>query len=286
MLPKPELARVARPSCGRDESCAVRLRGVGHRYRTRAGGTYTALLDISLALHKGRFLAIVGPSGCGKSTLLNIVAGLLPPTAGEVEVFGEPLGGLNRRAAYMFQQDALLPWKTVLQNVMLGLIVRGVGRRTAEARAREWVKKVDLEGFADAFPYQLSGGMRKRAGMAQCWIVEPDIVLMDEPFTALDVHTRQRLETELLNLCSLSEQTVVFVTHDLEEAITLADKVAVLSAGPASRLLRIHDVKLRRPRDVMNLRTEPEFAALYADIWGDLRKEVLKSHEQSLTPVY
>jgi NitT/TauT family transport system ATP-binding protein len=153
--------------------------------------------------------------------------------------------------------------------------------RVLQTRAREWVNRVGLEGFADAFPYQLSGGMRKRVGMAQCWIVEPDILLMDEPFSALDVHTRQRLETELLQLWARSQQTVVFVTHDLEEAIALADEVAVLSAGPASGLLKIHDVKLRRPRDVINLRADLEFMELYAEIWADLKQEVLKSHEHT-----
>jgi NitT/TauT family transport system ATP-binding protein len=168
---------------------------------------------------------------------------------------------------------------------MLGLTFRDFDRKTAESRARDWIERVGLAGFADAFPYQLSGGMRKRVAMAQCWIVEPDILLMDEPFSALDIHTRQKMESELLQLWSETQQTVVFVTHDLEEAIALSDEVAVLSAGPAGRLIGIYPVRLSRPRDVMNLRTDAEFAELYTKIWADLRLEVLKSQEQQREPV-
>jgi NitT/TauT family transport system ATP-binding protein len=262
------------------ETHSIRLKGVTQTFHARGKAPYTAVRDISFQVMTGSFLSVVGPSGCGKSTLLNAIAGLAVPTKGAVEVFDAPLSGLNRRASYMFQQDALLPWKSVLENVMLGLTFRNVPARLAEERTREWIHRVGLDGFADAFPYQLSGGMRKRVAMAQCWIVEPDILLMDEPFSALDIHTRQRMEGELLQLWSETKQTVVFVTHDLEEAIALSDEVAVLSAGPASHLVGIYPVDLSRPRDVINLRTNAEFATLYARIWADLRHEVLKSHEQ------
>ena len=262
------------------EACSIRLKGVTQTFHARGKAPYTAARDISFEVKTGSFLSVVGPSGCGKSTLLNAIAGLMAPAEGMVEIFGAPLIGLNRRAAYMFQQDALLPWKNVLQNVMLGLTFRNVTPRDAEERARQWIHRVGLDGFADAYPYQLSGGMRKRVAIAQCWIVEPDILLMDEPFSALDIHTRQRMEGELLQLWSETRQTVVFVTHDLEEAIALSDEVAVLSAGPASRLVGIYPVGLTRPRDVINLRTDPKFTALYSTIWADLRHEVLKSHEQ------
>lgn len=234
-----------------------------------------AVDGVSLSIEAGKFVAVVGPSGCGKSTLLNLAAGLIAPTTGSVSVFGSVLNGLNRRAAYMFQQDALLPWKTVLENVGLGLEFRGT---FDEATARHWVERVGLGAFAGKFPAQLSGGMRKRAAMAQCWIVDPDILLMDEPFSALDIHNRMRMETELLDLWTSSPKTVLFVTHDLEEAISLADEVVVLSAGPASRIVARHAVDLPRPRNLMDIRTEPHFADLYREIWAQLKQEVLTSY--------
>jgi NitT/TauT family transport system ATP-binding protein len=242
---------------------------------SRSFGGYTAISGIDLEISTGRFVSVVGPSGCGKSTLLNLAAGLIQPTEGSVSVFGQPLSGLNRRAAYMFQQDALLPWKTVLENVGLGLRFRGT---FGEERAREWVERVGLATFADKFPSQLSGGMRKRVAMAQCWIVDPDMLLMDEPFSALDIHTRMRMEGELLDLWTGSPKTVLFVTHDLEEALSLSDEVVVLSAGPASRIIARHLIDLPRPRNLMDIRTEPRFAELYREIWAQLKEEVLTSY--------
>lgn len=244
------------------------------------GGTYRALDGISFAVDSGAFAAIVGPSGCGKSTLLNIAAGLLPPTSGRVRVNGQELIGLNRAATYMFQQDALLPWKNVRDNVALGLTLAGVKRIDAHARADGWLARVGLADFAAHYPAQLSGGMRKRATMAQNWIVDRGLMLMDEPFSALDVHTRQRMESELLSLWEASSgarRTVLFVTHDLDEAIALADEVVVLSAGPASRIVVRHPVPLDRPRDLMELRTSAAFVDLYRALWAVLREEVVKS---------
>jgi len=195
-------------------------------------------------------------------------------------VFGEPLSGLNRRAGYMFQQEGLLPWKTVLDNVTLGLVFRGIGGREAEETGREWIHRVGLDGFSDAFPAQLSGGMRKRVAMAQSWIVNSDILLMDEPFSALDVHTRLRMEGILLELWTAEPRTVLFVTHDLEEALALAGEVVVLSAGPASHILNRYVVDLPRPRDLIDIRTEPRFVELYREIWAGLKQEVLKSYAQ------
>jgi NitT/TauT family transport system ATP-binding protein len=277
---------------------ALQLDHVSRDFTTPGGSGYRALDDISLAVEAGSFVAIVGPSGCGKSTLLNIVAGLLTPSAGTVRVDGEPLTGLNRRATYMFQQDALLPWKTVRENVTLGLTLGGVSKADAHARANVWLERVGLTPFAAHYPSQLSGGMRKRVVMAQNWIIDRGIVLMDEPFSALDVHTRQRMETELLALwdgtaetAEIAEKdvalrslrsprlnkTVVFVTHDLEEAIALADEVVVLSAGPAAHIVARHPVPLARPRDLMELRTATAFVDLYRAIWAVLREEVIKS---------
>jgi NitT/TauT family transport system ATP-binding protein len=254
---------------------AVALQGVSKRF-----STYTAVEDVTLEITSGKFVSIVGPSGCGKSTLLNMIAGLLAPTAGVIEIFGQPLHGINRCASYMFQQDALLPWKTVRENIRLGLTIRGQTGTGATDQVEVWVQRVGLTGFEDHYPYQLSGGMRKRAGMAQCWIVQPDLILMDEPFAALDVHTRLRMESEILDLWTGSTKTVVFVTHDLEEAISLSDEVFLLSAGPGGRLVGRYPINLTRPRNLIDVKTEPRFHELFRDIWGDLRQEVLKSYEQ------
>jgi NitT/TauT family transport system ATP-binding protein len=180
----------------------------------------------------------------------------------------------------MFQQDALLPWKTVLENVGLGLTFQGMEPSAARSKARDWIARVGLQGFESAYPAQLSGGMRKRAAMAQCWIVDPDILLMDEPFSALDVHMRLRMESELLDLWTASPKTVLFVTHDLEEAIGLSDEVIVLSAGPASTVAGRYPVDLPRPRNLLDLRTDPRFEELHRMIWVKLREEVLRSHDR------
>ncbi len=262
----------------------LQLESVSRDFDLPGGGSYRVLDDISLQVEAGAFVAIVGPSGCGKSTLLNIAAGLLSPTSGQVRSGGMELAGLNRRATYLFQQDALLPWKNVRDNVALGLTLAGVTRGEAAVRAGAWLGRVGLTAFAAHYPAQLSGGMRKRVAMAQHWIIDRGLMLMDEPFSALDVHTRQRMETELLALWEGSEgarKTVLFVTHDLEEAIALADEVVVLSAGPASRIVARHPVTLDRPREVMELRTTPAFIDLYRTVWGVLRSEVRKSQRSA-----
>jgi NitT/TauT family transport system ATP-binding protein len=244
-------------------------------------GTHTAVDRISLDIAAGTFVSIVGPSGCGKSTLLNIIAGLLPMSGGRVDVFGQPLVGINRRATYMFQQDPLLPWKTVLGNVQFGLMLRGDNGADASERAQSWLERVGLKGCGNLYPHQLSGGMRKRVALAQCWIVQPDLILMDEPFSALDVHTRLRMESEILGLWQGSDTTVVFVTHDLEEAIALSDEVFLLSAGPGSRLVGRYAIELLRPRPLIDIKAEAAFHQVYRTIWNDLRQEVLKSYERS-----
>jgi NitT/TauT family transport system ATP-binding protein len=273
-------AAVAQPP--RASASKLELDRVTREFTTPDGGTYCALRDVSLAIEAGSFTAIVGPSGCGKSTLLNIAAGLLPPTLGAVRIDGATLGGLNRRATYMFQQDALLPWKSVRDNVALGLVLAGTSRADAHARADGWLARVGLQAFAAHYPSQLSGGMRKRVAMAQNWILDRDLVLMDEPFSALDVHTRQQMETELLSLWDVgARRTVLFVTHDLEEAIALADDVVVLSAGPESRVVARYRVALDRPRDLLELRTTTAFIDMYRAIWAVLRDEVVKSQREA-----
>lgn len=207
------------------------------------------------------------------------MAGLLTPSEGRVISFGKELNSINRDATYMFQEHALLPWKTVLQNIELGLLLRREQRRKASERAQIWLERLGLAKFGSYYPGQLSGGMRKRVALAQCWIVQPRLVLMDEPFSALDVHTRLRIETEVLHLRMGSPATVVLVTHDLDEAIALSDEVFLLSAGPASQLVGRYLIDFPGRRNLLDIKTDTRFHELYARIWNDLREEVLKSHE-------
>jgi NitT/TauT family transport system ATP-binding protein len=244
-------------------------------------GTYRAIREISFSVPRGQFTAIVGPTGCGKSSLLNVVAGLLSPAAGKVETLGSPVTSVNRQAGYMFQQDALLPWKTVLGNVQLGPLLRGMPRSRSLEEARLWIRRVGLAGFEHRYPHQLSGGQRKRGAMAQVLINRPPLLLMDEPFSALDVQTRALMENELLGLWQELEATVLFVTHDLEEAIALADRIILFTAGPEATLKGDYVVDLPRPRNVIEARFTPGFSGIHERLWLDLRTEVIASYERS-----
>jgi NitT/TauT family transport system ATP-binding protein len=246
------------------------------------GQRYTAVQDVSLHVGAGEFVSVVGPTGCGKSTLLNVGAGLLQPSTGVVRVFGQPLAGLNPRAGYMFQAESLMPWRTALGNVMAGLEFRGVPLQDARAQAEDWLRRVGLGGFGDRYPHQLSGGMRKRTSLAQTLALDPDIILMDEPFSALDIQTRQLMENEVLDLWASKRKAVLFITHDLDEAIAMSDRVVVLSAGPAARPMGEFAIDLERPRDVAEVRTTPRFIELHKAIWDVLREEVLKGYAQQL----
>jgi NitT/TauT family transport system ATP-binding protein len=241
---------------------------------------YTAVRDTTLVVAPGEFVSVVGPTGCGKSTLLNVAAGLLAPSEGQVRVFGEKLAGVNARAGYLFQADALMPWRNALQNVVAGLQFRDVPAPQARARAEEWLKRVGLGGFGDRYPHQLSGGMKKRVSLAQTLILDPEILLMDEPFSALDIQTRQLMENELLELWSANRKSVVFITHDLEEAIALSDRVVVLSAGPDTRPIGEYRIDLPRPRDVAEIRLTPRYLELHTEIWHAMKAEVLKGYAQ------
>jgi sulfonate transport system ATP-binding protein len=258
---------------------AIQLRGVTKRFLTPSGGVYTALRDLNLTVEPGEFCAIVGPTGCGKSTTLGLISGLEPPSEGEVDVFGQPVKGIAGGIGYMFQSDAVFPWKSVLENVAAGPRYRGMPHRDARAKARDWIARVGLTGFEDRYPYQLSGGMRKRVALAQSLINGPRILLMDEPFSALDVQTRSLMETELLSLWSATSASVVFVTHDLEEAISLSDRVFVITAGPGT-VKSTYKVDLPRPRNVAEIRFHPRFIEIYEEIWKDLKDEVLVSYER------
>ncbi len=246
------------------------------------GQRYTAVRDVTLTVGDGEFVSVVGPTGCGKSTLLNVGAGLLAPSSGTVRVFGQPLEGINRRAGYMFQSDSLMPWRTALGNVMAGLEFHGVPQAEACRQAEDWLRRVGLGGFGDRYPHQLSGGMRKRTSLAQTLALDPDIILMDEPFSALDIQTRQLMENEVLELWAAKRKAVLFITHDLDEAIAMSDRVVVLSAGPASHPIGEFAIDLPRPRDVAEVRTQPRFIELHQAIWGVLREEVLKGYRQQL----
>lgn len=243
------------------------------------GQTYTAVRDVNLAIRDGEFVSVVGPTGCGKSTLLNVAAGLMRPSTGTLSVFGQPLTqGLNKEASYLFQVDALMPWKTAEDNIAAGLIFHGTPKAQALESAREWLERVGLAGHGRKYPHQMSGGMRKRAGLAQALVLNPRILLMDEPFSALDIQTRHLMEDELLRLWSADRKSVVFVTHDLEEAISLSDRVIVLSAGPGTRPIAEFDIDLERPREVAEIRMTQRFLQLHTEIWEVLRGEVLKSY--------
>jgi sulfonate transport system ATP-binding protein len=260
---------------------AVALDGVDIAFQLAGGGSYRAVERVSLTVADGEFVAIVGPTGCGKSTLLNAAAGLLTPSSGSVAIFGAPLAGLNRSAGYLFQSDALFPWKTAIDNVAIALETSGTPRAEALTRAGEWLSRVGLGQFAARYPHMLSGGQRKRVGLAQVLIRDPKILLMDEPFGPLDAQTRQIMGNLLLELWSAERKAVMFVTHDLEEAISLSDRVVIMSAGPAARIIGDWRVPLSRPRDIGEVKLDRAFHELHREIWHMLKSEVLKGYAQT-----
>jgi NitT/TauT family transport system ATP-binding protein len=259
---------------------SIELRRASRSFVSPTGATIAAIRDVDLTVAAGEFCAVVGPTGCGKSTTLSLISGLAPPSSGEVFVLGEAVTGVNRRVGFVFQNDALFPWRSVLDNVAAGPIFRGVERGEALQRAADWVGRVGLARFEHHHPHQLSGGMRKRVALAQTMINEPAILLMDEPFSALDVQTRVLMQDELLQLWSSAKASVVFVTHDLEEAIALADRVVVMTAGPAT-VKSSYPIDLPRPRVTAEIRFEPRFVELSRLIWNDLREEVETSRRRA-----
>jgi len=242
----------------------------GERRRRRA---FLALHGVNLAIQPGRFVSFVGPSGCGKSTLLNMVAGLVRPTDGAVWYKGAPVLGVNTDVGYITQDDNLLPWRTLLENVEVALEFRGVAHRERRSRAQGFIERVGLAGFEHHYPHELSGGMRKRTALIRTLIYEPDVILMDEPFGPLDAQTRVILQDELLRLWEGSGKTIVFVTHDLVEAIALSDEIVLFSRAPGT-IKRVYPVPIPRPRDVFRIHADPRFPAFFDQLWRDLKEEI------------
>ncbi|MDH6576578.1 ABC transporter ATP-binding protein [Kitasatospora sp. MAP5-34] len=271
------------PAAGRTvrDDARIEISGVTKRFLTPSGAAFTATREVDFTVEPGQFCAVVGPTGCGKSTTLSLVSGLDRPSEGSVRVGGREVNGITDGISFMFQADALLPWKTVLGNVAMGPVFRGVGKAKANASARDWLRRVGLAGFEDHHPHQLSGGMRKRVAMAAALINEPSILLMDEPFGALDVQTKAIMQNELLGLWEQLRPSVIFITHDLEEAVALADRVVVMTSGPGS-VKAVYDIDLPRPRgSVQDIRFQPRFLELHHQIWSSLREEVERAYART-----
>jgi NitT/TauT family transport system ATP-binding protein len=272
----------APPTPAADTSARIEIVGLTKRFLTPNGEPFTAVKDVSLTVEPGQFCAIVGPTGCGKSTTLGQVSGLERPSAGAVRVGGQTVEGITAGVSYMFQADSLFPWKTVLANVMIGPMLTGTPKREAIDLARDWLRRVGLNGFEDRYPHQLSGGMRKRVAMAAALINNPRILLMDEPFGALDVQTKSIMQGELLQLWEQLRPSVLFITHDLDEAVALSDRVAVMTSSPGS-IKKVFDIDLPRPRgNVQDLRHDRRFLELQGEIWESLRDEVTRAYERTV----
>ncbi|OZB78475.1 MAG: mannosyltransferase [Microbacterium sp. 14-71-5] len=263
------------------EAARIDIVGLTKRFLTPKGQTFTAIRDVTLSVEPGQFCAIVGPTGCGKSTTLAQVSGLERPSAGSVSVGGRIVDGITHGVSYMFQADSLFPWKTVLNNVMVGPVLTGTPKKEATVLALDWLRRVGLAGFEDRYPHQLSGGMRKRVAMAAALINRPRILLMDEPFGALDVQTKAIMQTELLQLWEESRPSVLFITHDLDEAVALADRVVIMTSSPGT-VKDVFEIDLPRPRgDVQQIRHEGRFLELQGQIWESLREEVDRAYAQT-----
>jgi NitT/TauT family transport system ATP-binding protein len=250
------------------------LKNIGKRFFARER-SITALEGISLDVPTGEFLTMVGPSGCGKSTILNIVSGLMPPTHGTVELDGRPVHGVTRDIGYVTQQPNLMPWRSLIDNVSFPLQVVGAAKSERHDRAAELISMVGLAGFEHSYPHELSGGMRQRANIIRTLIYAPKVMLMDEPFGPLDAQTRVILQDQLLDIWSRTGVTIIFITHDLHEAIGLGDRVVLLSSRPG-RIIRIDQVAMPRPRDVFRMHDSDAFRALYDAIWVELERQVQK----------
>lgn len=253
----------------------LELRDVGRSFRSPDGSEVVVLKDINLSINEGEFISLVGASGCGKSTLLRLIDGLLETTEGQVLVHGQPVSGPGTDRAMVFQQDCLLPWRTVIDNVAYGQILAGVSKAQAHAEAQKFIDMVGLKGFEQYYPHQISGGMRQRANVARALAVNPKVLLMDEPFAALDAQTREIMQRELLRIWRTQRKTVLFVTHQIDEAVFLSDRVIVLGTRPGTVRADIR-VNLPRPRN-LSLKRTTEFAELVDKIWSLIEDEVMQA---------
>lgn len=245
------------------------------------GSEITALDDVSLAIRENEFTSIVGPSGCGKTTLLRLCAGLEDVTEGQTRFRGVPVEGINTKAGYVTQDSNLYPWMTLRQNVEFPLEIQGLPVRERRERADEFIRMVGLQGFENHWPYQLSGGMQKRGSIIRTMVYDPSVVLMDEPFGPLDAQTRMVLQNDLLRVWGEKRQTILFITHDLTEAIALSDRVVVMSARPGT-IKAVFDIPIARPRDVFQIHDQPGFTQVYAEIWATFRSEVVGAGNAAL----
>jgi len=248
------------------------IESVRKEYQVR-GKRVLALDSVDLSVAEGEFVTIVGPSGCGKSTLLNLIVGLLRSSSGRIVFRGDAINGICTKIGYVTQKDNLLPWRTLRENVEIALEIRGIEKTTRRNQAEELIGRVGLSGFESHYPHELSGGMRQRANIIRTLIYDPELILMDEPFGPLDAQTRIVLQDQLLKLWSASRKTIVFITHDLIEAITLADRVVLMSSRPG-RIKSIENIAIPRPRDVFQIHESQEFRSAYERLWQELRPEV------------
>ncbi len=248
------------------------IEGVRKEYFSR-GKRVVALDSVDLDVPEGEFVTIVGPSGCGKSTLLNLIVGLLRSSGGRIVFRGSAIDGICTQIGYVTQKDNLFPWRTLVENVEIALEIRGIDKNSRGRQAEELIERVGLRGFEEHYPHELSGGMRQRANIIRTLIYDPELILMDEPFGPLDAQTRLVLQDQLLNLWSTTKKTIIFITHDLIEAITLADRVVLMSSRPG-RIKSIEQVGIARPRDVFKIHESEQFRAVYEKLWRELRPEV------------
>ena len=251
------------------------IENVRKEYQVR-GKKVLALDSVDLTIAEGEFVTVVGPSGCGKSTLLNLIVGLMRSSMGRIVFRGAPIEGITTKIGYVTQKDNLLPWRTLIENVEIALEIRAIEKSARRARAQDLIDRVGLSGFEDHYPHELSGGMRQRANIIRTLIYDPELILMDEPFGPLDAQTRIVLQDQLLKLWAASKKTIVFITHDLIEAITLADRVVLMSARPG-RIKSIEEIAIPRPRDVFKIHEDAQFRSAYERLWQQLRPEVTLS---------
>ena len=258
----------------------IEIVGAGKTFHSGRGAT-VALTPVNLTVADGEFVSLIGPSGCGKSTLLNMIAGIIPASGGSIMHDGRVVDGPNTATGYMTQQDSLLPWRSAAQNIALPLVIRGMPQAEIDARVEQMLALVGLKNFAGHYPSELSGGMRKRVALAQCLAYKPGTLLLDEPFGALDAQLKLLMQAELMRIWEADRKTIVFVTHDLAEAITLSDRVAVFSSRPG-RIKEVRTIALPRPRDPLKIQFDGEYRELHQSLWDALAPEIELAREEAL----